>query len=268
MPQVYRDTANNFYVDGQPIDLDTFQQLGINADFVTPGSTVELSQAVTGQTQLPKVVQDALDRLYNAGYKINPNAQINERSIDEFMTIAGNEINPYYQTQLKQISDDLKRSLGYSTEQLLQTERDLETKYGRSLRTLAEDSAEKGFTRSGIREREEQELASDTQKTIEQARQRLGYTTSNTVSRFAQQYSGLPGFQMPSRTLPQAPQVSAGQPNFQRSGRELPFYDLSPEVYEGLIGEQEFQRRGAIRSRASELEEAQNQQNSIRQTSI
>ena len=39
------------------------------------------------------------------------------------------------------------------------------------------------------------------------------------------------------------------QGTFQRGGRELPFYELSPETYQGLIGEQEFARRTGLEER-------------------
>ena len=47
--QVSRDAQDNFFLDGRHIEQAEFQQLGINADFVPRGSTVDLGQARTGQ---------------------------------------------------------------------------------------------------------------------------------------------------------------------------------------------------------------------------
>lgn len=205
---------------------------------------------------LTTIIQQLLDKLASQGYVLNPKAQINEQSIDELLTIAGKEINPYYQTQLKLVSDDLKKSLGYSQQQVLESEANLERRYGRSLRDIGAQTAEIGFAQSGQRIEQERELAGETQRAIEQGRRGLQFGAEKAVGGFARQFAGAPGFQLPSGTLPGAPRVLPGQAGFER-GAESAFYELSPDIYTGLIGEQEFQRRGVIRTRASELEEAQ-----------
>lgn len=226
------------------------------ARFVPSGTPGALELQGRGFTGIGDAVKEALNKLYDAGFKINPNAQITETSLDEFLVIAGKEINPYYTTQLKLISDDLKRSLGYSQEQILQNETDLERRYGRSLRTLGESAAEQGFALSGARQREERELATETQQAIEQGRRQLQFGAGGAVSKFAREFGGAPGFQLPQSTLGGVPRVLPGQPGFEQGGQSA-LYELSPEVFGGLVGEQEFARRGTIRTRASELEEAQ-----------
>ena len=259
--QVFRDQNDNFFYNGQHINLDQFHQLGINADFVPRGSTVFLNQAKTGQPQgggLNNVVKQTLNKLYDAGYVINPNAEIGPNSLDEFLTIASKEIDPYYQTQLKLASESLKRSLGYSQEELLQDEANLERQYGTNLRTLGEQSAESGFALSGRRQLQEQELAQETQRTIDQGRRQLQFGAGSTVGNFAQQFGGTPGFQLPGQTLTGSPRVLPGQASFEKTNQQSPFYELNPDIYSSLVGEQEFSRRGAIKSRASELEQARN----------
>ena len=65
------------------------------------------------------------------------------------------------------------------------------------------------------------------------------------------------GYQLPGSTLTNAPRVLAGEGNFAKGG-ESPYYTLSDDVYNNLIGSEEFARRGAISSRTSELEGATN----------
>lgn len=45
---ITRDMNDNFFYNGQHIDLPTFQSLGINADFVPRGASVSLQEAVSG----------------------------------------------------------------------------------------------------------------------------------------------------------------------------------------------------------------------------
>ena len=128
----------------------------------------------------------------------------------------------------------------------------MERKYGKDVRQIGEASAEKGFALSGGRQREERELAETTQRDIENKRRELAFTAGTQARTFAQQYGGQAIPNIP--TLGEAPRVLAGQESFQKGTRDLPFYELSPETYQGLVGQKQFEEEAAKRTRASELE--------------
>ncbi len=269
---IYRDQNNNFYVDGQHITQDQFQQLGINETFVPPGQNVSLQQAtegtsggqVGGQTSVTDQLKQYIESLYNQGYVLNPNVQLTPEKIAEFTAQAANEIDPYYKTQLKLAREQLLSSAGYTVNQIGQYETHLEQTYGRQLKSYQGGEAEKGFAQSGERVLGEQQLAQQTQQQILQNRQSAQQTLANQGRTFAQQYGGLFG-----ESTPQGPQIgamptiSAGSVNFDRTGGSSPFYTLSSDVYSGLTGEQEFGRRSAELQRTSELESAYRTQQTI-----
>lgn len=207
--------------------------------------------------QLLSTLQGYLDQLQKRGQILNPSVEITPQKVAEFLSQAQNEIDPYYASQLKIAKDDLLRNLGYSAEDIQKQEQQTEAKYGRQLRQIGEQSAEQGFALSGLRQRREQELAQDTQAQIDQARRQLQFNAGTTVRNFAQQY-GTPPSEF--STIPGAPQVAAGESRFLRSGAQTPFYELSPDVYSGLVGSKQFEQRAAVQSRASQLEQAFRQQ--------
>lgn len=204
-----------------------------------------------------------LKRLEQNGKVLNPNVTLTPEKVAEFMAKASSEIQPFYANQLKVAKDQFLTSLGYSAAQIQNQERQLEQTYGINLRTLGEDAAERGFAQSGLRQRDERQLATDTQNTIDTNRQSLAYNAGNAARSFA----GLYGTQQtPSFGLSKAPRVLAGQSSFQRELGDSPFYELSPSVYAGLKGSEQFQQEADTRTRASELEAAFNTQNQINQT--
>lgn len=268
---VYRDQNNNFYVNGQYITQDQFQQLGINETFVPLGQTVSLQQATTGQEAPQQSATDQIkqyiESLYNQGYVLNPNVQITPEKVAEFTKQAENEIDPYYRTSLKLAREQLLSSAGYTVDQIGQYETGLEQTYGKNIRTLQAGAAEQGFAQSGGRVLSEQQLAQTTQQQILQNRQSAQQTLANQGRTFAQQYGGMFGEQAPQGPqIGAMPTVSAGSYNFDRTGVASPFYQLSNDVYSGLVGEQEFGRRSAEQQRASQLEEAWRAQQTIPRT--
>ena len=144
----------------------------------------------------------------------------------------------------------------------MRSEQDLERKYGKQVRQIGEQAAEQGFALSGARQVEEQELAGETQRSVEQNSRQLGFQAGTQGIEFARQFGAQ---ELPQVNIQEAPQVVAGESAFQRGGRSLPFYSISPSIVDGLVGEQEFQRRGAVRTRASELESAQRTLSGIQQ---
>ena len=51
------------------------------------------------------------------------------------------------------------------------------------------------------------------------------------------------------------PRVLAGEPAFQRLKQDQPFYNISPDVYSGIVGSQEQERQTGIRSLSQFYEE-------------
>lgn len=222
--------------------------------------------AITG---LPPELQDLygqlktyLDELKKRGQVLNPNIEISPEKVAEFLKQAETEINPFYSTQLKLARDVLYTGLGYAKEEIAHQEKNLEQRYGKNLRNLGETAAEQGFAQSGLRLRDESDLARDTQDTIDQGRRDLQFRATQAAQGFAQQFGT---GELPSLNLGEAPKVAAGQYGFSTANRQLPLYQLSPEVYNNLVGSQEFARRGAVSARASELEAAERTKQSIAQ---
>ena len=208
-------------------------------------------------------LKDYLDKLQASGQIVNPNVQITPEKLAEFMTQARGEIQPYYSTQLKLATDDLLRGVGYSQEQLASREKDIGQQYQSQFRNLEQSSAEQGFAQSGIRQLQERQLAEGAQSDISAGRRDLSYNLGSAVGKFAQQF-GTPGFQAPSVSA--APTFTSGERSFGTSSSTSPLYQLSPDVYNSLVGEQQFAERGAIQNRASQLEEAFRTNQAIDQT--
>ena len=200
------------------------------------------------------MLETYVQELQKRGQVLNPSIEFTPEQLAEFTKKAEGEINPYYASQLKLARETLLRGQGYTTDDIIRSEQDLERKYGTQVRQIGATAAEQGFALSGGRQREERELAEETQRGIEQNRRQLGFQAGTQGLEFARQFGAA---EFPQINLQEAPQVVAGQSAFQRGARTLPFYSISPSLVEGLVGEQEFQRRGALRTRASELEQAQ-----------
>ena len=211
----------------------------------------------TGDPQMDetlKALQTYLDDLQKRGQILNPDINLTPEKLAEFMSQAEREIHPFYASNLKLAKNSLLTSLGYSRDQLQQYEQDAEKKYGKSLRDLQESAAEQGFAQSGRRIEAERDLATETQQDITNKRRDLSFGASQDVGQFAEQY-GTPS-QSEFPTLSQAPTVSAGAFNFSRPSGSSPLYNLSPDVYNNLIGSQQYEEEAAKRTRASGLEEA------------
>lgn len=194
-----------------------------------------------------------LGELQKRGQVINPNVQITPDKIAQFISQAEKEINPYYANRLKVAKEGFLREVGYTAEEITRQEKLDEQTYQRNLQGLGEQSAESGFAQSGRRIQDEQDLAQGTQEAIDARRRSAAFQLGSQARQFAQQFGGA---QTPNFNIPDAPGVFAGENKFAQSGRTLPFYQLSPEVYDGLVGEDEFQRRAQVAGRTSELEEA------------
>ena len=169
------------------------------------------------------------------GMAINPNIEITPEHAAEFLTRAKSEVAPYYSSQLGAARSSLLSSLGFSKEETLAKEQALERKYGLDVRKLGEQAAETGFTFSGRRQEQERQLAEETQTQIESQRRSLGYGSEQLASAYGLKYGGA---NIPQETISQAPRALPGETSFTRSGSQ-PLYQLSPDIYDQLIGSEQ-----------------------------
>jgi hypothetical protein len=216
------------------------------------GSGVDLSSLSPSEREIYSQMEAYLSRLEAAGKAINPNIQIDERQVAKFLKQAEAEIDPYYATQLKLAREQLLRSIGYGAEELERAEREDELAYQESVRTSAAANAERGFAQSGVRQREERELADVTNRGIQDRRRSLSFQAGNQARQFAQQFGAPPA----GYSLSATPTAAAGEMSFSRTGAAKPVYQLSDTLYDGLVGQQEYQRRADVKTRASQLEQA------------
>lgn len=213
-------------------------------------------------SKLYKTLDNYLDEITKRGQRINPEVKITpssvarfmkqaETDLDDFLPYAEKELKPFYETQLKLARESFLRNVGYTEQELLDTEGELERQYTKGFRQLGEQAAEQGFALSGLRQRDEQELMGETQRKVDYNRRLFDKTATNAAADFAKTYGT---GQLPSASIASAPKVGLG--GFTRDTTNQPVYSLSPETYAGLTGEKEFEQRSAIRSRAAELEGA------------
>lgn len=223
-------------------------------------------QFSTGLEGVYKELYDAakimLDELQRRGETVNTAIEITPEKAAEFMKkaegdlgtflpYAEKEILPYYQNQLKVAREGFLTDLGYSRDQILRNELDLERQYGQAVRQLGEGAAESGFAQSGIRQREERQLAEETGRNIAENRRQFEFGAGQAARNFAGIFGtgNTPGF-----SIGGAPGVGAGEGGFTRGTGELPLYNLSDETYRNLKGSQEYEQEAAVRRRASDLE--------------
>lgn len=210
--------------------------------------------------ELLRVIKDSLDSLRERGQMINPNVAITPERLAEFTAFASQKIDPFFASQLKIAQEGFLRDVGFSKEDILRQEQEAEIKYGRDLRKLQAGFGTRGLAFSGLRREGEREFARETQVGLEEKRRELGFKAGTAARTFAQKFGGLQGQAFPSTpTLGAAPRVLPGVSEFARGTEEVPFYEISPELSRDLIGEEEFKRRAAVRSRTAELEGAQRQ---------
>lgn len=199
-------------------------------------------------------VKNVLDEIVARGQSVNPNVEITPEQTAKFLTQAQNEINPYYSTQLGLAKEGFLQSIGYDKQQILDLEKQMAGQFKQGFKQIGQNAADVGFAQSGLRNQQEQNLVGDTQYQIDQQRRALQQRTAELSQAYAQQYAGLPGYQPIQPTIAAAPKVT--DQGFSTATGEKPIYSLSPNIYDKLVGEQEFNRRSATQTRASELESA------------
>lgn len=237
------------------LDAGTFGGSGSGASGGT-GSGGGLGGVSTGNPVLDATLgslEKYLKELEKRGKVLNPNIQLDAKTLAQFTKQAEQEINPYYSSQLKLARESLLSSAGYSRDDVLRTEEELERQYKTQFKELGESAADRGFAQSGIRNVEEQELAGNTQRTVDDNRRKLEFNVENSARQFAQAYGSK---ELPSVSIGERPLIGAGETGFSKQAGSRQLYSLDSGIYDSLIGSQEFERRGAVKSRSSELESA------------
>lgn len=195
-------------------------------------------------------LQGYLDKLTANGQKINPNVQITPEQIAQFTAQAATQIHPYYATQLQAATSSFLGGLGYDVNKYNADVQKAQTDYTRQLDTLSSQSADQGFAQSGIRQKQEGQLAGDTNFSLDSSRNALMQNAQNTAGQFAQTYGGLntptSNFNVSqARALP-------GQSTFSTQNSGL--YTLDPNIYNKLIGSQQNAEKSATDTLSSQLQ--------------
>jgi len=218
---------------------------------VVPDETTSTGNEILDQTL--QILTQYLDKLDQRGQMINPAVEVTPEQMADFLAQAQSEIDPYYSGQLKLARENLLFSAGYTKDEVLKAEAELERKYGIGVRQLGERAAETGFLYGGRRRLAERELAEETQADIERTRRALGYETGVAAREFARRWGTE---ELPTLEIGAMPRAMAGRRKFGVGAETTPLFQLRPDIYQGLIGEQEFARKTAVRQRQAELEEA------------
>ena len=218
------------------------------------GSALNLPS--TGNPQLDATLaslENYMKELEKRGQVLNPNIKLDATTLAKFTKQAESEINPYYSTQLKLARENLLTNAGYSKDEVLRNEQELEKQYKTAFRQTGETAADQGFALSGQRVRQESELAQNTQNTIDSNRRKLSFDTGQNVRNYAQQFGSS---NIPTLDIGNAPTITGGETGFSKPSGNRSLYSLDPNVYDGLVGSQQYEQTAAIRNRSSQLEEA------------
>lgn len=252
--------AYNSYIAANPQLLTTQQTNTEQAP--TQTTATQVAGLPSEFQELYSTLEDFLADLEKRGQVLNPNIEITPEKLAEFTAQASREISPYFANLLKTNVDEFTRSVGFGAEGLAQNEAELGRRYGTQVRQLGEQAAEQGFAQSGLRQRDERDLALNTQNTINSARRDFAFNAGTAARQLAGEFGAS---SVPSINLGAAPTVSAGEMSFGRSGGDSPLYNLSDSVYQGLKGTQQYSQEVAERTRASELEQAFRNNQSLEQ---
>lgn len=215
----------------------------------------ELQQTLNG-------IQTYLAKLQANGQVVNPNLELTPEKLAEFTAQAQGEINPYYANQLKLARENLLAGAGYSANEIIENEKELGRKYNIAFTQIAESAADRGFALSGARVRDESNLATDTQNTIDANRRKLAFETGQNERTFAQAYGGS---NIPDLQIGAAPTVSAGESRFTPGTGTRSLYTLDPAIYDSLVGSEEYKRRADVTNRVSQLTGAFNSNQALSQ---
>lgn len=240
------------------------------ADNPTPetrSSPVTSGQS-TGDPQLDELartMEGQLRSTIQGGNVLNTAITISPEKIKEFTDQALREVDPYYKGQFESYRKEFDQVVTESLAEFQAGEKAVTREFGEGLRTKREELAERGLAFSGVRRREEGELATGFQARLEQARRGIlsaARTGIRSLERTVgtRQLGGLP--------IPQLRSLDIGgtfQPGESRIGGTFgvsaqPLFDLSPDV----TGRLEEERIRALRLREEELKSAFREQEARR----
>lgn len=198
------------------------------------------------------VLNQALQNLTSQGLAINPNKNLTELDVAEFLKRAEREVEPYYASMLKLGRESYLQAAGYNKQSILENEAKLEKKYGKDLRTLSENAAETGFAQSGRRILDEKDLATEYGSQINEGRRKLAFDETARAMTFAEKFgsSNLPR----SLSIGEAPSVTPGAGTFGKANRNLPLYNLDSNILDNIIGSQEKEKATGTRELAQYYE--------------
>lgn len=194
----------------------------------------------------------SLGKTVESGKVVNPNIEITPEKVAEFTSQATSELDPYYQEQIKNYQADLDTSIKRLSEDFSTGVRNAEEPFKLNLAAQAESEAQAGLTYSSSRNNRLSTAVNEQQQKIDELAKSTGrniqdaYTTaerslgSNILNSIAKTY--LPNYNVSSSGFNQngTSNVSSLQGN--------------------LAGTINKEKTTAIKSRASELEEAYRQQ--------
>ena len=207
-------------------------------------------------------LNDYIKALTEQGMAVNPAIEITPEKIQEFLNQAKGELGPYYQGEISSIQTDLKRSLEKSALGLGESEEDLARQFTKGFTSIGEKSAERGIALSGVRQRQEAELAEEANRQVQRQRQNLqfGAETASLQAERALGSANLGNFQFPALS---------GTPRFTSEGQ---FYSgegstTLGRLQGGIFGSLPQEQLTSERSRALELEglfRQEQEQNALR----
>jgi len=216
---------------------------------------LEIYSGATGIPELDatmKMMEDYMEQLIKNGQIINPDVTFTPEEIAGFVAQASQELDPYYAQQLKIATDNFLREIGYDVESLKLTQEQAEKQYQRNLRSLGEEMAESGFAYSGLRKEKERQLAEETQQAIQEKRRPLEYGAGSKAREFAQLWGTE---NVPGAELPGLPSITPGVETWLKTTANQPLYQLSTDIYGGLVGSKEKEKTLKTRELSDYYEE-------------
>ncbi len=147
---------------------------GTGKDITTDasGNIVPASEVIspTGDETLDGILQEFktyLSDLLKAGNKVNPNVVIDSATAQSFIDQAASQINPYYQSQINSIKQELTQSLDDAVKAYDLQQQEMNESFRRNLGIQRENEVSSGTVYSGRRALRENALRDATSRSLE-----------------------------------------------------------------------------------------------------
>jgi len=226
------------FINNDPFLSEQFQDQTLRDNFAKMSPTLQMAYIQMMQS---------LGKQIEAGKVINPNIEITPEQVKEFTDQATKELDPYYQEQIRNYQKDLDTSITRLTEDFNTGVRNAEDPFKRNLAVQAENEAQAGTVYGSERGVRENLAVSDQQQKIDELSKTVGRSIQDTKTQ-AERTLGSDVFGTSSYNMPT---YGVSNQGISTTGSRTVF---SPTG--GLIGELPKEKTTAIKSRASELEEA------------